>query len=287
MNRTISRVERPVPEPGFLGEGHTAVPVIRPEQFERNDPFILLMDDRVHLKGDRPAGGPHPHAGFETVTLVLEGKLRTHDRNGEGHLEAGDVQWMTAGRGVIHTETMDRAVDLRILQLWLTLPKKDRWVCPASQDIRGALAPVRREPGAELRLYSGSSGGLKSTTRNHVPVTLAEIRLDPKASIEQDLDHADNGMVYGIEGSYRIEDQLLRTGEVGWLDRPQGKGAGTLRITAGDQGARLVLYAGRMQHEPIVHYGPFVGDTNEDIVRAYQNYRAGHMGHINALRQCH
>src|SRR3954468_24756340 len=175
MNRTISRIERPEPESGFLGEGHTAVQVIRPEHFERNDPFILLMDDHVHLSGHRPAGGPHPHAGFETVTLVLKGRLRYQDRDGEGFLEAGDVQWMTAGRGVIHSETIDRAVDLRILQLWLTLPKKDRWVCPASQDIRGASVPVRREPGAELKLYSGSSRGLKSSTRNHVPVTLADI----------------------------------------------------------------------------------------------------------------
>jgi redox-sensitive bicupin YhaK (pirin superfamily) len=284
MNRTISRIDRPAPEPGFLGEGHTAVPVIRSEEFERNDPFILLMDDRVHLNGDRPAGGPHPHAGFETVTLVLEGNLRYHDRTGEGHLEAGDVQWMTAGRGVIHSETMDRAVDLRILQLWLTLPKGDRWIPPASQDIRGRSVPVRREPGAELKLYSGSSGALTSSTRNHVPVTLADIRLEPNASIGQDLDLADNGMVYGLEGSYRIEDQVLHAGEAGWLDRPQGKGASMLRISAGEKGARLVLYAGRMQHEPIVHYGPFVGDTNEDIVRAYQNYRAGHMGHISALR---
>src|SRR5260221_4294000 len=76
MNRTISRIERPVPEPGFLGEGHTAVPVIRPEQFERNDPFILLMDDRVHLNGDRPAVGPHPHSAFQTLTLGLERKHR-------------------------------------------------------------------------------------------------------------------------------------------------------------------------------------------------------------------
>ncbi|HEV3028806.1 MAG TPA: pirin-like C-terminal cupin domain-containing protein, partial [Planctomycetota bacterium] len=164
------------------------------------------------------------------------------------------------------------------------LPKKDRWVSPASQDIRGATVPVRREPGGELKLYSGSSGALRSPTRNYVPVTLAEIRLDPNGSISQDLDHADNGCVYGLEGTYQIEDRVLRGGEVGWLDRPKEKGAGTLRITAGENGARVVLYAGRMQHEPIVHHGPFVGDSNEDIVRAYQNYRAGHMGHISALR---
>jgi redox-sensitive bicupin YhaK (pirin superfamily) len=284
MKRTLIRIERPAPEPGFLGEGHRAVPVLRSEQFERNDPFILLMDDHIHLKGDRPAGGPHPHAGFETVTFVLEGQLDYQDRSGEGHLEAGDVQWMTAGRGVIHTETMDRAVDLRILQLWLTLPKKDRWVEPDSQTIRGVSVPVRKEPGAELKLYSGSSGGLISSTRNHVPVTLADIRLDPKASIDQDLEHTYNGFVYGLAGSVRIGDRILRAGEVGWLDRPSAKDTGTLQITAEETDAWVVLYAGRAQHEPIVHCGPFVGDTDEDIVRAYQNYRAGHMGHISALR---
>ena len=284
MDRNLSRIARPVPESGFLGEGHLAVPVLRPEHFAQNDPFILLMDDRIHLKGDRPAGGPHPHAGFETVTFVVEGKLDYHDRHGEGHLEAGDVQWMTAGRGVIHTETMERAVDLRILQLWLTLPKKDRWVEPESQDIRGGAVPVRREPGAELRLYSGSSDGLKSPTRNHVPVTLADIHLDAKGSIEQDLDPSYNGFLYGLGGSVRIGDRVLRAGEVGWLDRPTGRSTGTLRMTAEEHGARVLLYAGRAQREPIVHCGPFVGDTDEDIVRAYQNYRAGQMGHISAIR---
>jgi redox-sensitive bicupin YhaK (pirin superfamily) len=218
------------------------------------------------------------------VTFVLEGQLHYHDRSGEGYLEAGDVQWMTAGRGVIHTETIDKAVDLRILQLWLTLPKRYRWVSPGSQDIRGKSAPVRREPGAELRLYSGSSGGLSSPTRNYVPTTLADIRLEPYASIDQNLDHEDNGFIYALEGSLRVGDRALSAGEVGWLNRPTEKGTGPLWVTAGEKGARVVLYAGRMQHEPIVHYGPFVGDTNEDIVRAYQNYRAGQMGHINALR---
>ncbi|HVR86460.1 MAG TPA: pirin-like C-terminal cupin domain-containing protein, partial [Planctomycetota bacterium] len=90
--------------------------------------------------------------------------------------------------------------------------------------------------------------------------------------------------VYGLEGSVHIGDRVLATGEVGWLDRPSGAGTGRVLITAGESGARALLYAGFMQHEPIVHYGPFVGDTNEDIVRAYQNYRAGHMGHISALR---
>jgi redox-sensitive bicupin YhaK (pirin superfamily) len=217
------------------------------------------------------------------VTFVLEGRLQYDDRHGEGVLEPGDVQWMTAGSGVIHTETITKEVHLRILQLWLTLPKDRRWIPPASQDIRGSSVPVRREPGAELKLYSGKSGGLISPTRNEVPVTLADIHLDPGASIDQELENSYNGFIYGLEGAVRVAEKTLRAGEVAWLDRPKGRGAGILPLRAGEHGARLVLYAGQMQHEPIVHYGPFVGDTNEDIVRSYQNYRAGLMGHINEI----
>jgi redox-sensitive bicupin YhaK (pirin superfamily) len=98
--RAIGRVETtPAPSPGFIGEGHTAVQVVNPRHFERNDPFIVLMDDRVDLAPGRTAGSPHPHGGFETVTFVVEGELRDRD---EGTLGTGDVVWMTAGSGVIH-----------------------------------------------------------------------------------------------------------------------------------------------------------------------------------------
>lgn len=284
MKRTLSRIERPVPEPGFAGDGHTSLPLVRPDQFERNDPFIRLVDDRVQGTGDRPGGAPHPHAGIEIVTLMLEGQRRTRHPDGEGFLEAGDVEWLTAGRGVIESGMSARTADHRILQLWLTLPRKDRWASPESQVIRGASVPIRREPGAELKLYSGSSGGLKSPTRNHVPATLADIRLYPNGTITQDLENSENGLLYGLEGSLRIEDQILGSGEVGWLGRPKGKGTRAVRMTAGEGGARVILLAGRVQQEPIVHCGPFVADSNEDIIRAYQNYRAGQMGPIAPLR---
>src|SRR5438552_1455980 len=154
--RRISRIYN-VPElaPGFVGPGHLAAPVIPPEDFALSDPFILLMDDHFDI-GDRPVGGPHPHAGFETVTLLLQGSI--YDRDEGGFIEAGEVQWMTAGRGIIHGENVGAKGKVRLLQLWLTLPKADRWTEPGFQTIHTDAVPVQRENGVEFRIYSGGSG---------------------------------------------------------------------------------------------------------------------------------
>src|SRR5258705_225459 len=126
QQRSISRVVNvPPAAPGFVGPGHLAAPVVSPENFEMNDPFILLMDDHLDI-GDRPVGGPHPHAGFETVTLILDGAI--FDRDEGGTLNAGEVQWMTAGNGIIHSEDVRTKGKVRLLQLWLTL------LCISSSD---------------------------------------------------------------------------------------------------------------------------------------------------------
>ena len=175
--RRISRIYNVPPlAPGFVGLGHLAAPVISPEEFALNDPFILLMDDHFDI-GDRPVGGPHPHAGFETVTLLLQGSV--YDRDEGGLIKAGEVQWMTAGRGIIHGENVGAKGKVRLLQLWLTLPKADRWTEPGFQTIHTDAVPVRRENGAEVRIYSGGSGSLPSKTRNHVPATITEITGSP------------------------------------------------------------------------------------------------------------
>ena len=148
--RSIGRVVTTAPpSPGFIGEGHTAVTVVDPNDFARNDPFIALMDDRIDLEPGRKAGGPHPHAGFETVTFVVEGELRDRD---EGMLGTGDVLWMTAGSGVIHNEDVEPLGKSRILQLWLTLPQSARWASPRFEPVARDAAPVRREPGVEARV---------------------------------------------------------------------------------------------------------------------------------------
>ena len=283
LGRKIDRVRTAPPlTQGFVGPGHLASLVVDVADFAKNDPFIMLADDHLDI-GERPVGGPHPHAGFETVTLVLDGAV--YDRDEGGVIDAGEVQWMTAGRGVIHGENVATRGKVRLLQLWLTLPKADRWTAPAFQDVHTDAVPVRREPGVEARVYSGASGAAQSATRNHVPVTLVEMRLDPGATFEQDLPASYNGFLFVIDGHVRAgdEDTPLGTNQAGWLDRPTGVGITNLRVRAGDAGARVVLYAGEPQGVPIASHGPFIGDTREDIVRLYQEYRAGRFTKLSEL----
>jgi quercetin 2,3-dioxygenase len=114
---------------------------VSPENFEKTDPFILLMDDHLDI-GDQPVGGPHPHAGFETVTLILDGAI--HDRDEGGTLKAGEVQWMTAGSGIIHSEDLRTKRQVRLLQLWVTLHKNERWTAPGFQVVHVNSVPVRQ-----------------------------------------------------------------------------------------------------------------------------------------------
>ncbi|MPZ20768.1 MAG: pirin family protein [Luteitalea sp.] len=283
QQRRIARIVTVPPlTPGFVGHGHLAAQVVSPEDFVLNDPFIMLADDHLDI-ADRTVGEPHPHAGFETVTLVLDGAI--YDRDEGGIIRAGEVQWMTAGRGIIHGENIVTKGHVRLLQLWLTLPKDRRWTTPAFQDIHTDAVPVRREHGVEVRVYSGASGSYQSTTRNHVPVTMTEVAMEAHTSVDQDIPSSFNGFVYVLRGSVRIGENtaLLRAGQVGWLDRPEGEGTSLLRVVAGEEGARLVLYAGQPQRDPIVSHGPFIGDSKDDIVRLYTEYRSGRFGRMSDL----
>jgi quercetin 2,3-dioxygenase len=284
--RGIARVvTTPPPAPGFIGEGHTAVPVVEPNDFERTDPFILLMDDRLDLPPGRRAGGPHPHAGFETVTFVVEGALRDRD---EGLLTAGDVVWMTAGSGVIHGEDLVPLGKSRILQLWLTLPSSARWVAPRIERVARDVAPWRRDAGVEARVYSGSSGSARAATHNHVPVTMVDVRLDAGAVFEQELPGSYNGFVYVLDGDVVVGGpghKRLSAGQVGWLGNVDAATSTNLRLTGGANGARVVLYAGERQGVPIVTHGPFVGETRADLVRISRDYAQGRMPRVSELAE--
>jgi redox-sensitive bicupin YhaK (pirin superfamily) len=277
-------VTTPPASPGFVGEGHTAVPVVAPNDFARTDPFILLMDDRIDLGPGQPAGAAHPHGGFETVTFVVEGELRDRD---EGTLKTGDILWMTAGSGVIHNEDVEPLGKSRILQLWLTLPRSSRWSAPRFEYISGDSAPIRTEPGVEARVYSGSSGAARAQTHNYVPVTLIDVRLQPGARFEQELPDSYNGFIYVLDGDVSVGDgnTSVAGGQVGWLAAADAGSSqnSSLSFVAGDEGARVLLYAGERQGVPIVQHGPFVGESRNDIVRLSQVYMSGKMPRISEL----
>lgn len=278
IRRKLVNVYTPPAQPGFLGPDHTARAVIH-TSFSESDPFILLMDDVLDKKGGEPVGGPHPHAGFETVTLILEGELG----DGDHRMKAGDFQMMTAGSGIVHTETIDRKTRMRLLQLWLNLPKKDRWTAPRVQDLTVETVPRVSEPGLEIRLYSGSFAGITSPVQNHVPVIIADIQLQPGVSTVQQLPASFKTFMYGIAGTVEVEGKTLNENQVGWLDTFSGDALSDLQLTAGETGGRVILYAGQPQHDPIVSYGPFIGDTESDIKGLYQAFRQGKMGHVSVL----
>lgn len=278
--RTLTTIYKPADRPGFLGNGHTARALIQVD-FATSDPFILLMDDILDKKDDEPVGGPHPHAGFETVTLLLEGTIG----DDEHKMTKGDFQKMTAGSGVIHTETISEPSRMRLLQLWLTLPKKDRWISPKVQNLPAAHVPVIARERWQAKIYAGSFAGVTSPVELVTPIIIADIQLAPSASIKELIPADFNGFFYVIEGGISLGDEqtLLKKDHVGWLNKINEPGESELNIIAGNTGARVILYVGQPQGDPIVSHGPFIADTRDEISKLYYKHAAGEMQHISTI----
>ena len=279
--KRIHHVYNPPAQPGFLGQGHTARPVIQID-FSESDPFILLMDDILDKKDNRPVGGPHPHAGFETVTLVIEGELG----DGSHKMKAGDFEMMTAGSGVVHTETISKQTKLRILQLWLNLPKKDRWAQPRIQKLRAEHVPSRDNGGVKVSVYSGSFFGLSSAVKNHTPIMIADIKIEAGKSLREPIPGHFTTFIYVLQGNVKTGDDnaVVEQDQVGWFDRSDDS-VSTLQLQAGDEGARLVLYSAEPQKHEIVSYGPFIADSMDEIRNLYADYQQGKIQHINDVTE--
>lgn len=280
MERKLTTVYRPAAHPGFLGTGHTARPVITID-YRDSDPFILLMDDWLEKTDYSPAGGPHPHAGFETVSLLLQGDFG----EGEDAMRAGDFEMMTAGSGIVHTETITRPTNMRLLQLWLNLPKAKRNATPRLQRLTRDHVPVFKNEGVSARVYSGTFAGVKSPIDNHTPLIVTRVEMQSGTTISSQLPRDYSAFVYVLKGSIQIgeQGQSLLMDEVGWLNREETPGESQVTITALEDGAEFVLYAAQPQHDEIVSHGPFIADTVDDIKRLYADYRAGRIGHINEI----
>ena len=278
--RKLIRIDTPQGEPGFLGPGHIARPVIS-VGFSESDPFIMLMDDMLDKKDNTPVGGPHPHAGFETVSFLLEGEI-----GDEAHkMKSGDFQMMTAGSGIVHTETIDKIAKMRLLQLWLNLPKKDRQATPRVQDLPLEHVPALSENGVSIKLYSGSLPGLTSPVQNYTPIIVADITMLAGAKAVLKIPGNYNTFMYVIKDYVMVGEnkKQLNQDQVGWLDRLNETGESDLELTAGGEGVRLVLYAGKPTGDSIVSHGPFIADSPEDIQRLYRDYRLGKMKHISTV----
>jgi len=173
---------------------------------------------------------------------------------------------------------------VRILQLWVTLPSASRWVAPRFAHVPREHAPVRQEAGVEARVYSGTSGTVHAPSQTYLPMTMVDVRLAPNAVFEQDVPSSYNGFLYPLQGQLLVDgqpSQRLSVGQIGWLE--SGGPSTTVRLTAGQDGSRVILYAGERQNVPIVTHGPFVGETHADLVRVSQAYVQGRMPRISEL----
>ncbi|MDI2126480.1 pirin family protein [Yinghuangia seranimata] len=260
--------------------------VLEPGKWGRHDPFLLLAEDWFSAVGF----DWHPHRGQETVTLVLEGHAEHRDnRGGHGVLGPGDVQWMTAGRGLFHAEKAYRGEPVHLLQLWVNLPAAHKMDEPRYQDLRADAMPVHREDGVEVRVFSGRSGDAVGPAFNVVPVTMLDGTLAAGATYDQDVPADQNGFVYVLSGAGRFGPDATpaKAGQVVHLEPAPTRGVdedaapGTLRIAADDpDGLRFVLWTGRPVREPVAAYGPFVMNTRREIEQAVADVQSGVFGEI-------
>lgn len=252
---------------------HKAGLILEPGHWEAFDPFLLMAEDWF----ERGTFGQHPHRGIETVTYVIDGRLEHYDNHGgRSELLPGDVQWMTAGRGVIHSEEPARGETVHTLQLWVNLPSQKKMAEPRYQNLRGADMPIRQEEGATIRIFSGSSKGITAETKNHVPVTMVELTLDAGAIVSLDLPGDYNGFIYVLNGRGFFGHSQKEAGQsqVVWLGL-EAAGQDSELIVRATEPLKAILYAGKPLREPVVARGPFVMNTEEQIRQAYLDYQAG------------
>lgn len=266
--RPISRITRVIPQ-GASSQVENKQLVIGAEGWEKTTPFLFLSEDWF----GKPKGfEEHPHRGMQTVTVVLEGALEHRDHTGaHGILKAGDVQWMTAGHGVLHSEMPHGNETAHTLQLWLNLPRSMKMIPARYQDQRLADTPVHRVPGGEIRVYAGRSGEVSHPHGSDYPMWLLDIRLSAGAGVRQEISTRDRGFIYVLAGKAKLGSTDVKRGDVAWFEPGEGD---RLTIEAIED-FRGLLFAGEPIHEPAVAYGPFVMNTKQEIQQAFLDYQAG------------
>jgi redox-sensitive bicupin YhaK (pirin superfamily) len=246
-------------------------------QLARHDPFLMLDEFYSDDPKDYLAGFPsHPHRGFETVTYMLDGHMQHKDSGGNtGDLGPGDVQWMTAARGIIHSEMPQQSEGrMRGFQLWLNLPAKEKMKPAAYRDIAASEIPVATlRPGVTVKVIAGTLGETAGPVQGRsTDPRYFDVHLEPRVVFEAPLPAGHNAFLYAYEGEVLVgaDRKSLPHRAAGLLSD-----GNSVRIEAGDKGARMLLLAGKPIREPVVQYGPFVMNTREEIEQAIADYQAG------------
>ncbi len=273
--RAIARLSRG--EPTSDGAGVKLTRVIGNRALGELDPFLLLDEFHSEAGADYIGGFPdHPHRGFETVTYMLAGRMRHGDNKGHrGLLGPGSVQWMTAGRGIVHSEMPEQEDGLMWgFQLWVNLPAADKMTAPRYQEFDPAAVPSLDLPGgARIRIVAGRVGGIAGPVAGvATEPTLVDVALPAGGDFALDLPRGHSAFVYPFEGTALIgaAAAAVSRGTLAVL----GEGE-RVALAAGSGPARMLLAAARPLHEPVARYGPFVMNTQEQIRQAVADYQAG------------
>lgn len=272
-------VTRQIPgQPTSDGAGVKLFRVIGTQSLPDLDPFLLLDEFLSDDPADYLAGFPeHPHRGFETVTYMLAGRMRHGDNQGNsGLLSAGSVQWMTAGRGILHSE-MPEQEDGRMwgFQLWVNLPARAKMIAPRYQDIPPSDIPVVTTPGGQrLKVIAGEFHGARGPIENvEAEPVYVDLELAAGGRETLALPAGHNAFVYCYEGAVAVgEDDVARVGHRRLAVLSAGD---TVSIAAVDGPARVIVVAGKPFGEPVARYGPFVMNTREELVQAVDDLRNG------------
>jgi len=269
-------VRRPLPAPGL-----TAL-----------DPFLLIDEmGPIEYEPGKAVGAPdHPHRGFETVTYVLEGEVMHEDSAGHrGTIKPGGVQWMTAGGGIIHSETptptvLENGGRAHGFQIWVNLPARLKMTRPRYQELAAEQIPTAATADglARVKIIAGEALGVRAAIDTHTPIVYQDWSLEPGADVSLALDAAERALVYVFQGSALVGDAgtVVADGQLAVL------GAGDrVRLRGGAEPARLLLLAGVPLGEPVARYGPFVMNTEQELRQAFQDYQSGRMGEITRTAQ--
>lgn len=243
------------------------------------DPFLMLDEFGTDNPGDYIAGFPaHPHRGFETVTYMLDGRMRHQDNHGhEGVLVPGAVQWMTAGRGIVHSEMPEQQQGrMRGFQLWLNLPARAKMMDPAYQEFGPERIPMASPArGVHVKVIAGTVGAATGpVVQPATDPTYLDIELDAEANFVQALPPEHSAFVYVFEGELSVVCGDTMTALPQHTLAVLGSGD-QVRLQSGSVAARAILVAGRPLHEPVARYGPFVMNTQDQLRQAFEDYQHG------------
>lgn len=248
----------------------------RPE-LKNFDPFLLLDE----FQGTAPGGFPdHPHRGFETVSYMLGGSFRHEDFCGHsGIINAGDLQWMTAGRGIVHCEMPYGDTVSHGLQLWVNLSKEYKLVEPTYQELLCKNIPVVNKDGVTVKVIAGESMGVKSPVYTRTPTMYLDFVMNPGSHFTQAVPPGWNAFVYILSGLAKFGPPAEQhTGEPHCTLLLSNDGTGLDVINDGNESCHFVLIAGRPINEPVVQHGPFVMNTKEEVEQAFRDYSSGKNG---------